>query len=275
MNAAALATLDPPAAILAATPTWSAPRVGPDLPPPAIWTPQPTTGAPGAAPSDADMLKLWAEAFHDAQQSRIALGNRLHAASVDPDQVSALLDGMDSVEKALRRKMIRTFRSAFPELARWAKDTPGIGEHTIARLCGAVGDPCIARPHHWDGTGKERTLVADPPYWRTVSQLWAYCGVGDPTRKPRKGMTAEDAFALGNPRAKVIIHMAAESAMKCAGSETRARSPFRDTYDLGRLHYGESHPEWTKGHNHNAALRLVKKAILREVWCVQREVHAR
>lgn len=210
-------------------------------------------------------LRILSEMFYDAQQNRIALTNRLVSETVWPDPVLEAVDAAERSEKKLGLAMRRCFRTAAPEVYQWTKDTPGVGEHLIARLLGAIGDPRIAYPHHWEGEGTARVLVQDDPYLRTVSQLWSYCGIGDPTRKRRKGMTADEATALGNPHAKMLCRLLAESAMKCAGSETRKRSPYRDVYDESRATY-EADRDWTKGHCHNAALRKTAKAIIRDLW---------
>lgn len=103
-------------------------------------------------------------------------------------------------------------------------------------------------------------------------------------------MSAEDAAALGNPRAKVLVHLLAESCVKFKGSDladaalngngrasvepspvvhapARATSPYRPVYDEARARYA-SKEEWTPGHQHAAALRLVGKEILRDLWLV-------
>jgi hypothetical protein len=116
--------------------------------------------------------------------------------------------------------MRRSFRRAAPEVVAWLKTdaTVGIGEHLLARLLGTIGHPVLAQPHHWEGEGADRVLVDDEPFKRNVAKLWAYCGVGDPARKRRVGMTAEDATALGNPRAKMLVRLIAEGCIKQVGS---------------------------------------------------------
>lgn len=264
-----------------------------------------------------DQLRILADSFEDAQRSRIQIENRLRSGTVPTAPVEEALDSLRHTEKKLGLAMRRSFRAAAPDVYAWVKDTPGVGEHLMARLLGVIGHPVYAYPHHWEGDGAERTLVADEPFARSVSQLWSYCGHGDPGRKKRKGMTADEAFALGSPRAKMIVHLLAESAMKCVGSGSifaadprtirdpagavppiepsdsplsitsaahggplsddapikvatptdhpvRRRSPYRDVYEHARRRYADR--EWTPAHQHNAALRLVGKHILRDLW---------
>jgi hypothetical protein len=109
-------------------------------------------------------------------------------------------------------------------------------------------------------------LVADPPFERSVSQLWSYCGHGDPTRRRRKGMTADDAAAMGNPALKTAVWQIAVACTKQVGTARSRRSPYRDVYDVARLTYADR--DWTDAHRHAAALRKVGKEILRDLWKV-------
>lgn len=224
-------------------------------------------------------LRVFAELYADVQQTRIACANRAERGGLDPMVLAAQLQGLKDSEHQLGLALVRCYRRVVPAPIRaWQQATPGIGEHLLARLLGAIGDPRWATPYHWEGEGSERVLVADPPFERNVAKLWAYCGHGDPTRKRRRGMTAEDGAALGNPRAKMLVHLLAEASMKCVGSAavitadsasdpqpTRARSPYRDTYEQSKARYLER-GDWTPGHQHAAALRLVGKEILRDLW---------
>lgn len=262
-------------------------------------------------------LRVWAEMYADAQQTRIACTNRAERGGLDPMVLASLLAGLKDTEHQLRLGLGRCYRLVVPEPIRaWQKASPGIGEHLLARLLGTIGDPRWAQPYHWEAApdGAEsrsdpmspaprRVLVADEPFERNVAKLWAYCGHGDPTRRRRKGMTAEDGAALGNPRAKMLTHLLAEATMKCVGSDAggvaessevprptdttgggpptpgtkptllpaaRRRSPYRDTYDQAKERYADRVDDdgkpWTPAHQHAAALRLVGKEILRDLW---------
>lgn len=239
-----------------------------------------------------DELRIYAECLADAMDHRIALANRLRSGTVPADITAEVRADLDHTEKMLRRGMVKAFRRAAPEVADWTRETVGLGEETMARLLGAIGHPVIARPHHWEGTGSDRVLVPDEPYLRSVSQLWSYCGHGDPNRKRRKGMDADEAMALGSPHAKKLVYLLAVACIKQAGSAQpssqatpeaapaehgadgasplRRRSPYRDVYDDRRLAtLGRS--DWTDGHKHADALRIVGKRILRDLWVVARQ----
>jgi hypothetical protein len=211
-------------------------------------------------------LRLLAEMYEDAQKARIACANRVGSSTIDPDLTAGLIAALEATEKEMGKALKAQYRRSVPDpIRQWQADTRGIGEHMLARLLGVIGHPVIAQPYHWEGEGADRTLVADPPFRRNVAKLWAYCGHGDPGRKRAKGMTAEAAAALGNPRAKMITHLLAESVIKLANVDYRA------VYDDRRNHTADTHPEWTKGHSHNDALHVVGKQILRDLWVASHE----
>ena len=125
-------------------------------------------------------------------------------------------------EKKVQLVLVREYRRVVPEPVRdWQKETRGIGEHLLARLLGHIGHPQQTVKHHWEGEGKDRVLVVDGPYRRRVSDLWSYCGHGDPKRRRARGMSAEETAALGNPIAKSLVHLLAESCVKQVTIEAR------------------------------------------------------
>lgn len=236
---------------------------------------------PKTDPSDGWLeLRIWAEMFHDAQLARIAATNRAERGGVDAALYAAYLDSLEASEHVAKLGLRRCYQRVVPTPIRgWVDTSKGVGIHLVARLLGHLGDPVLATPHHWEGAGSKRVLIADEPYERTVSQLWQYCGHGDPTRKPRRGMTADEAFEMGNPHLKTIVHLLAESCMKQQPGNT-----YRDTYETRRaatterLHSapcvrcgpsGKPAVEgsaWSKAHQHADALRIVGKELLRDLW---------
>lgn len=225
-------------------------------------------------------LRIWAEMLHDAQQARIAASNRAERGGVDPALYVAHLDALNIAEHQCLLALRRCYRRITPVgIIEWQKASNGIGIDRIARLLGHLGHPRIAIPHHWEGTGAARTLIADEPFERSVSQLWQYCGVGRPERK-RKGMSAGELAAQGNPVLKSQIWLASVECMKCM------TSPYRAVYDDAREAYADKlhsvecvrcgpsgkpaqvDSPWSPGHQHAAALRKTGKEILRDLWQV-------
>jgi hypothetical protein len=173
------------------------------------------------------ILKVWAEMFHDAQVARIRLANRIERAPVFPDIFAAELAEAEAAEHRIRLGLRRQYRRAAPPgVKQWQADSTGIGIDLLARLLGHLGHPRIATPSHWEGSGDERKLVPDPPFERTVGELWQYCGHGRPGRAT-KGMTADELFALGNPTLKMLAHLLAESAIKEPGRTTPRQARHR------------------------------------------------
>jgi hypothetical protein len=204
-------------------------------------------------------LRIFAEVFEDLQKQRIATTNRAERGGVDPMFLAAALERLKEAENEAGKVMRASYRNSVPASIReWQTDVPGIGEHLLARLLGIIGHPVMTTVYEWQGEGADRELVDLGPMRRTVSQLWSYCGHGDPLRKRTKGMSAAEAASLGNPRAKMLVHLLAESCMK------QRTSPFRVVYDEARMDYEAR--DWTDLHRHNAALRKVGKAILKDLW---------
>jgi hypothetical protein len=227
-------------------------------------------------------LKIFGELVDELESVRIANGNRIGAAirekgGVYP-QLTATQDGLIGVEKTAQaglRKVWRQYR-----LAPWAKDIPGAGEKLMSRLISVTGDPDQKEIGHLEetGDGDAKRWVIDSYEPRTVAQLWAYCGHGDPRRKRSAGMTQAELFKAGNPDAKKRVWLLATQFVKTANS------PYRLVYEEARVRYKDRvHTEpckrcgpsgkpalvgspWNPGHQHAAALRYVGKALLKDMW---------
>lgn len=168
-------------------------------------------------------LRIVAECLEDMMEARKACVNRIERGGVDKDKFAGPRAAIEAAEHELSLQLVRCYRRVIPiEIRDWVSNSAGIGDRLIARLLGQLGHPRIATPYHWEGTGSERILISDPPYERSVSQLWSYCGWGDPLRKRRVGMTAEDAAGLGKTRLKPIVWNIAVGAIKEHGADIAA-----------------------------------------------------
>lgn len=225
-------------------------------------------------------LRIWAEMLRDAMQARISANNRSERGGVHPDLYANHIKALEKTEHECALELARTYRKAVsPRVRAWQVESPGIGEHLLARLLGTIGDPCLATPYHWEGVGKDnRRLVADESYNRSIAQLWSYCGVGDPERRRKKGQSVEEAMACGIPMAKSILFLLAQACVKVN------RGYYREVYDKARVTYADrvhkgdcaacgpkgkpakAGSPWSLGHQHAAALRKVSKEILRDLW---------
>lgn len=247
-------------------------------------------------------LDLAAAVVEDLEKVRIANQNRLRILTTPADQededgvrrgfgldttntdvarLSALVDALEAVEHQAVLNLQKIMRAnAF---APWAKPRKGVGEKLLARLLAQIGDP------YWN------TLKDEP---RTVSQLWAYCGlhvlpasqmqsetqthcaggaqISDPAHpsrdthlgtvgvaaKRRKGIKAN-----WSTMAKTRAYLIAESVIKCGDPHYTA------VYKGRRAHTAETHPDWSKLHSHNDGLRIVSKALLKDLWIEARSLH--
>jgi hypothetical protein len=223
-------------------------------------------------------LRIWAEQFEDSQKARIAATNRAERGGVNPDIYSAHLELLANAEHICKLHLAKCYRNTVPDTVRqWQQQTPGIGQHLLGRILGQLGHPVHATPHHWEGTGQNRKLIEDEPYNRSISQLWQYCGHGAPTRRT-KGMTANELYAQGSPKLKMLVHLLSEACMKTMSS------PYRVVYEQTRLDVetkthtvecvrcgpsgkpAQPGSPWAKGHQHAHALRIVGKEILKDLW---------
>lgn len=194
------------------------------------------------------MLRFDAEIYADMLAAKTVAKQKRRARIVAVSD--NLLDRLEEAEKIAKRAMVLQYRLTVPPHVRnWIAETPGLAEPGMARLIGIVGDPTS----------------------RTLAQLRSYCGHGDATRRRRRGMTQEEAFRLGSPKAKSCLWTLAAACEKTAGGELpsgklRARSPYRDVIDARRA--STAGRDWTPGHSHNDALRIAGKAILEDLYRV-------
>lgn len=199
----------------------------------------------------------------------------------------ATLENLERLEHQAVLDLQRAMRKH--PLNEWRKTAKGVGEKQLARLLAAIGDPYIR---------------ADTGQPRTVSQLWAYSGLHTlpsqghasiDTHAPSalagaatsdRGQGPHDTQTKNAPvgasvaakrqkgvkanwstDAKTRAYLIATSCIKQPGTEYRA------VYDARRAHTAVTHPDWTPGHSHNDALRILSKRILRDIWRAARNHH--
>jgi hypothetical protein len=282
-------------------------------------------------------LYLLAAQLDNAEALRKAVANRLRQATRDPDEEPGeeprptrdgltgrtesgtglgmaethpavrksvvMLDALETIEHEMELALKRQMR--LHPIGPWQAATLGIGEKQLARLLAAIGDP------YWN-------TAADKP--RTVSQLWAFCGLhvlpaggqaafdtqtspaasGDPTTAPPPDQTASDAQAsavgvAARRRRGERANWSATAKMRSWLIATKCvivtRSPYRAVYDAARAKYVEAvHPAacpqcgpagkpalpgspLSLGHKHARAVRIVQKAILKDLWLESRRLH--
>lgn len=176
--------LDQPTAMVGAIPNVASPLAA-SSPPAAIAGPTSKATPPQVGDP---FLALAADVVDDLEKVRIANENRFRQLTRDeadadgeergfgltedhPDvaRLAALVDMLAGAEHKAVLNLQRLMRQN--PLGPWVKATKGIGEKQAARLLATIGDPYI-RPEivRKDGT-------VEPSRPRTVSELWAYCGL--------------------------------------------------------------------------------------------------
>lgn len=346
-DASGPATQAPPTASDPATPNGRSPLRAPVSPGPDNGEPTPIADAPILADP---LLALAADVLDDLERIRIANENRLRQltrSAEDKDgeergfglsiedanvrSIVSLVAAMNCKSKVLAdlgwprppkkrgqpcclEHEAETNLSALLRkhpLAPWLKAQRGVGEKQGARLVAKVGDPYIKPDiYKTDDDGEEH--LVEPSRLRLVSELWSYCGYGDPQEQVRrKGKKAN--WSSG---AKMRAFNVTESCLKqlikpcyavygpkgkgdgkgpylyAVHVDDCACSPYRVAYDLGRAKYmGSVHP-WecdrctpkkkppapvgsprSPKHQHQAAVRLATKLFLRDLWREAARLH--
>lgn len=233
------------------------------------------------------LLALAADVLGDLEKVRVANENRLRQLTrseedsdgetrgfgldeshPDVARLAALVQMLADAEHKATLNLQRLMRQH--PLGPWVAAQKGVGEKQAARLLAAIGDPYL-RPEITlaDGT-------ADPARPRTVSELWAYCGLA-PGQKRRRGERANWSAA-----AKMRAWNIAGSMLKAGNREAYDK---RKAVTEGRMHAAEcvrcgpaGHPAqpgtpWSDGHRHADALRVMSKELLKELWREARRIH--
>jgi len=225
------------------------------------------------------VIAHYARQLWDAQQQRVAAGNRVAAMERDgmdgyTDAAYAAVELYRKIEKGIDRELTMRVKQHF--MAGWVKEQRGIGLPGFGRLLGVTGD--IGR-------------------FPTVSKLWKYLGLHvvdghAPKREKGVSWTHTDcrfSHLLGckpdcktdhhpacvpggvgtayAPQGRVICHQIGESIVKVGGDE-----PYRVAYDTKKAYYEAERPEWTQARRHNAAMRYAVKLLVKNLW---REWHKR
>lgn len=225
----------------------------------ALELPTPIQRPPARA--DLDSIRALGGLLDDLELVRIMNGNRIGALEREHGEaLPHLLDIQErvaAIEHLAHLELVRAWRKH--PLAPWAKEYLGLGEKSIARLIAIIGDPA-ERPN--------------------VAKLWAYCGHGDARRTKAKGMSQDELFRLGNPRAKKQVWLISTSLLK-AGNRVgydEARAKYADAlHESSCVRCGPAgKPALTgsplsDGHKHARALRYAGKLFLRDLWAASRQ----
>ena len=176
--------------------------------------------------------------------------------------LNILQDDLVSFEEDIVKELQKIMKEH--PLGPWVKAQKGVGEKQAARLLAAIGDPYWIEAAEFEDDEGNVTVRQGGP--RTVSQLWAYAGlhVGDDgaSVRRRKGVQSNWKTEI-----KTRAYLVATSCIK------HTSSPYRKVYDDRRARTAVTHPDWTPGHSHNDALRIVSKELLKDMWIEAKRLH--
>lgn len=97
----------------------------------------------------------------------------------------------------------------------------------------------------------------------TISALWRYAGLAVVDGKAERLKKGEKAHF--NRDLKTAVYLLGTQFLK-------ANSPYRQIYDEAKAGYEEKKPDWTNGHRHLAAMRVMMKVFLSHLWLRWREL---
>jgi hypothetical protein len=256
-------------------------------------------------------LRTAAEMFEDVQKTRISQENRVRSATVGAVDYNPVIANLRQTEDLLSKRLVALYKQVAPSgVVEWQQSTLGVGPHLLARLLGHLGHPRMAEPKFWaesidgehgDDENPKRAVQDGEPFERMVSQLWQYCGHGEALRRT-KGMSQQDAFRLGNPRCKMLVHVISGAVVKAQvrkdGEDRIGLAPLGEFYLSEKVRYRErahagpcsggyvaagpakvvfakckigdryadAGDPYSPGHVNSIALRHLGKRVLKELW---------
>lgn len=189
-------------------------------------------------------------------------------------------DGLESFKQRATRELKERLVE-FHIWDEWMKNIPGIGPFLAAKLiilyyyrfkpvCKECGGDFEKEDHKLvcvdcgkvakDGLLKHKTEIKDFP---TISKWWAYMGrhtVDGVMPKRKKGEMAN----WSTPGRTLGFHIGDQFNRQSEGH------PYKDFFLERKKKHARNHPDWTKGHIHNAAKNETVKLFLAHFWTVAR-----
>ena len=192
-----------------------------------------------------------------------------HGLTEDHPNVVKLRASLDLITQAEKMSVSNLERAMRDHpLGPWIKAQNGLGLKTTARLLSAIGDPYANELHNWP---------------RTVSELWAYCGLA--VQRPCPETDQGPGEQLERHRAKMRVWNMVQLIIKNRNSPTdtcttRPRPLWRDRSTTNGMagKMFKSQPIvvgqlLSAGRIHNRAQRRVAKAILKDLWVEAKRIH--
>lgn len=172
------------------------------------------------------------------------------AAAVEGDLlvVDASLEPHRKAREGIEKEMKKLVRElpVYP----WAKSVHGFGDLGLAVIIAEAGDLSSypTKGHLWKRLGLAPLDGKAMSTWRREGGLsadeWVEAGYNPRRRAEMYGVVADPLFRL----------------------QTMVSGPYRAVYDRRRAAAALTHPDWTKGHAHADASRVMTKYLLRDLW---------
>lgn len=154
----------------------------------------------------------------------------------------------------------------------WVETVRGFGTLGLASIIGEAGAPLEKFPtpsHLWSRLGYAPFgRDGEPRYagsswkrdtWHSGSKALS---AEEWTDHPFSGERYAIIFAIGDSMFRAQIEGKAKSGTKFG----KAKGPYGEAYVARRERLELTHPDWTPGHKHKDALRIMVKTLLRDLW---------
>jgi hypothetical protein len=214
----------------------------------------------GYTPGDKTALK---KGYSEARKYMLAaLKDETHEFHALASATEAGIAPWESERVAHEKRMVVLVKQ-LPVYA-WTKPIKGFGELGLAQIVAEAGGPLDK--------------------FSTVSRLWKRLGLavisGNRQGAPGKGASAEDWMEHGYNRERraIVWSIVSDSmfrhqwAAAGEGEETgKPKGPYGEVYAQRRARTAITHPDWTKGHAHNDARRVMTKKLIADLWSAWRQ----
>lgn len=188
--------------------------------------------------------------------------------SADLSVVIAALAPLEARRNEIEKAMVKLAR-LLPSYS-FVRGVRGFGDKAFAVLVGEAGDLSL-----YPKIGKLWKRLGLAPYESKAYSTWR-----NEKRRNAPPLSAEEWAAAGySPRRRAEIHSCIAdpmskhqltSAEKSGTKYGRPRGVYGEIYVQRRQETEISHPEWSKDHSRNDALRIMTKAVVFDLWTAWR-----
>lgn len=194
-------------------------------------------------------------------------------------------EGLETVQGRLTREIEKELKG-FELWEYWLKSVPGIGPYIAAHLIMLFYYRFIAVCKDCGGTLEkaEKALICqscgktakdgllsyrlDIKDFQTISKWWAYMGrhtVDGVMPKRKTGVQSN----WSTPGRTLGFHIGDQF------NRQKEDHPYKAILNIRKAKHQKNHPEWSKGHVHNAAKNEVVKIFLAHLWYVARTIEGK